>query len=164
MKKHLVSIFAVLLICATIMSVAVPASAVGIQKDEYTTRASSTLITMVPNENITNLWTTNRSSGSASFVPGNINTGNTLTLFGSFQHSSSSGYCKAGVCIFSNGSAVSKLSVRRLSGYPFNYTNGNPVALGSLSTLDSDTTHYGFVKNDSSSGYVYNVNAIIGIT
>lgn len=163
MKKQIKRFFALAMVCMMITLLAVPASATSVQADERAIRASTTLFTMVPGVNISSLWTTNRSGGS-SFVPGNISSGNTLTIFGSFKHSSSSGYCKAGVCVFSSGSAVSKLSVNRQSGYPFNYTSGNPVALGSLSTLDSDATHYGFVKNNSASGYVYDVNATIGVS
>lgn len=161
MKKHFVRFLALLLICATFSSAALPVSAA-----EVTPRASGQTtglpFTMKPGVNVTGLWTTNRSSGGYNFVPGAIKTGTKITIQGTFDHSSSSGVCKAGVCLPSGGSYECVMFLTRTNGVSFGSSSYVPV-LGYLSELDNDTTYYGFVKNNSSSGYVYNANLTIGI-
>lgn len=161
MKKHFVRFLALLLICATFSSAALPVSAA-----EVSTRASGQTsglpFRMQPGVNVTSLWTTNRSSGGYNFVPGTISAGSTITIKGTFSHSVSTGQCKAGVCVYSGGSYVSKMSTYRTNGYSFG-SSSYVVSLGDLSELDDDTTYYGFVKNNSGSGYVYDADITIGI-
>lgn len=161
MKKHFVRFLALLLICATFSSAALPVSAA-----EVSTRASGQTsglpFTMKPGVNVTSLWTTNRSSGGYNFVPGNITTGTKITLQGTFDHSLSSGVCKAGICVPNGGTYESVKALTRTNGVDFGTGSYVPV-LCYLSALDNDTTYYGFVKNNSSSGYVYNAELTLGI-
>ena len=119
-------------------------------------------IHMVPSENVPVLWTTNRTdSGYASFVPGNINTGTTLAIKGSFRHSLSSGTCRSGVGIFSGGQFFSKGATTRKAGYPFNNANGTSAGLVAISKLSADLTHYGFIQNYSNSGAITSADITI---
>lgn len=166
MKKHLFRMFALLLICAVFSSAALPAMAAEISENpnavqRISTRAAGQVsglpFTMRPGVNITGLWTTNRTSGGYNFVPGNVDTGTTITIKGSFKHSDSKGECKAGVCLPSGGSYSAKLFKTKSAGSSFDND------LGALSALDGDTTYYGFVKKESGSGYVHSANITIGI-
>lgn len=158
MKKLFSKLSAVCLLCMLVASAALTASA-----ESATTRSATGLpIHMVPSGNVTTLWTTNRTdSGYASFVPGNINTGTTLTIKGSFRHSLSDGMCRAGVGIFSNKEFSSKGATTRKAGYPFNNINGTNAGLVAISKLSADLTHYGFIQNYSDSGAITSADITI---
>lgn len=158
MKKLFSKLSTVCLLCMLVASTALTVSA-----ESVTTRSATGLpIHMVPSENVPILWTTNRTdSGYASFVPGNINTGTTLTIKGSFRHSLSSGTCRSGVGIFSGGQFFSKGATTRKAGYPFNNTNGTNAGLVAISKLSADLTHYGFIQNYSNSGAITSADITI---
>lgn len=158
MKKLFSKLSTVCLLCMLVASTALTVSA-----ESVTARSATGLpIHMVPSENVSMLWTTNRTdSGYASFVPGNINTGTTLTIKGSFRHSLSSGTCRSGVGIFSGGQFSSKGATTRKAGYPFNNMNGTNAGLVAISKLSADLTHYGFIQNYSNSGAITSADITI---
>lgn len=162
MKKFICHFFALLLICTVFSSVVFPASAAEARASR---EAPKLPFTMKPNVNITSLWTTNRSSGGNSFTYADVERlGSTVTISGSFKHSSSSGSCKSGICYYSGGSYQADGSTTRNVGYSFNNWNGSPAGLIRLSDINYDITYYGFVKNNIGSGYVYDADITIGIS
>lgn len=171
MKKFSIRMVTFLLICTAVMFSALPASAAEFSESSRSAQvivfsaaqAAGLPFTMKPGTNITDLWTTNRTSGGYYFIPGQVNNGTVITTQGSFNHSSSTGECKAGVCHPVNGVNQADSYTTRRRGYPFGGSNGLPAALIKLSELDRDTTYYGFIKNNSGSGYVYDANITIGV-
>ena len=153
MKKHFVRFLALLLICATFSSAALPVSAA-----EVTPRASGQTsglpFTVLPPSGTEGLYTTNR-SGGYNFVPGQVS-GTTITVNGVLTHSTSSAEGRGGVCYYSGGSYVSVIANNALSG------NGI-IASGYRASLDADRTYYGFVKNLTSGASISGGYVTIGI-
>lgn len=144
MKKHFVRFLALLLICATFSSAALPVSAA-----EVSTRASGQTsglpFTFTPDTTVSSLYTSNR-TGGYNFVPGLV-TGTYIKVSGNFTHSLSYGQCKAGVCYYSSGTYTSVVANTA--------TSKNDISASiARSLLDQDRTYYAFVKNASSSGYI----------
>lgn len=161
MRKFLVKLFAFVLVCTAITSVRLPANAA-----EYSTyatnRASDFPFTMAPNTQVLTLWVTNRNDNMKhSFVPGHYE-GTTLLLRGTFKHAAAGGQCKSGVCISNSGIYDAQLSAYQVNGSSFGDIT-NQTVLGAMSRLDQDKTHYGFIKNNIGSGYVYDANLTISI-
>ena len=161
MKKYFSRMFTLVLVAMLFATVALPASAAGIHENQYAVptinaraQSSGLPFTFETDTNVSGLWTTNRDVGGYNFVPGRVN-GSTINVTGSFQHSSYSGKGKAGVCYYQGGTAYPVISSTKTVGSDFNGS-------ASKSILNKDGTYYGFVKNASDGGYVY--DAIVTIS
>lgn len=144
MKTHFVRFLALLLICATFSSAALTVSAAEVAP-RASGQTSGLPFTLTPSGNVTGLYTSNR-DGGYNFVPGKV-TGSTIYVEAYLVHSSSTGQCKAGVCYSNNGTYVTAVSGSALSR--------NEISASiAKSSLNRDRTYYGFIKNNSSSGYI----------
>ena len=153
MKKQVSRFIVLLLICTVFSLVTLPASATEIHESapigndvSSVARAQSSGLpfTFSPDQDVLNLWTTNR-DGGYNFVPGRVE-GTTIHITGSFEHSLPYGDARASVCYPSGSSYVAAISSEVAVGQRFNGS-------GLKELLDDSRTYYGGLKS-TSGGYV----------
>ncbi len=152
MKKYICHLLSLFLVCASFLSITIPASAAEFQDNTHSALKSVSSLSgqesglpfsFGPDKNVTSLWTTNRNGpGGYNFVPGQCS-GSNIKVSGNVVHSIAGTQIKAGICYSSGGTNHSAFAVFAPSE---NYFSGST----SRSKLDQGRTYYGFTVKPSS--------------